>query len=89
MAYEQYLKHSKNHRKDRFHQQCGFSFDERVESYASIAERNATSFHVRDMKTGEVLSKNFENADSAVDFVRSIKDRWCGVFTDKGMCLMK
>lgn len=26
MAYEQYMKHSKNHRKDRFYQQCSGYF---------------------------------------------------------------
>jgi len=24
-----------------------------------------------------------------VEFARNIKDRRCGIFTDKGMCLMK
>jgi len=89
MAYEQYMKHWKNHRKDGSYQQCGFSFGERVESYGSVAERTAESYHVRDLITGEILSGDFHDTDDAVEFARNIKDRRCGIFTDKGMCLMK
>lgn len=89
MAYEQHMKHWRNHRKDRHCQQCGFSLGESEESYASVAGRTAESYHVRDMETGEKLSRDFEDADDAVDFLRTIKDKRCGIFTDKGICLMK
>lgn len=89
MSYEQHMKHSRNHNKNRYYQQCGFSLSGKEESYAAVAERTAESYHVRDMRTGEVLSPNFDDTDDAVLFIRSLPDRWCGVFTDKGMCLMK
>lgn len=87
--YNQHMNHSKNHGKDKYHQQCGFHFGDKVQSGVSIAEQTAESYHVRDMRTDEVLSANFSSTDEAVDFVRKIPDRWCGIFTDKGICLMK
>ena len=87
--YEQYVKHSNNHKKDKYHQQCGFHFDDRVPSGAAIAEQTAESYHVRDTNTDEVLSEKFYSMDEAVDFLRTIQNRWCGIYTDKGLCLMK
>lgn len=89
MSYSQYIKHSNNHRKDKYCQQCGFHFDDKTTSGSAIAENTAESFHVRDMKTNEILSENYPDVDLAVDFIRTIPDRWCGVYTDKGICLMK
>lgn len=87
--YNQHINHSKNHRKDKFRQQCGFRFDDKVESGAAVAQRTAESYHVRDMRSGEVLSEDFNNPDDAVDFLRRIENRWCGVYTNNGICLMK
>lgn len=90
MSYAKAMKHSKSHRKDRFYQQCGFSMSDSVRSLAAIAEDTAKSYHVRDMRTEEILSPDFADADDAVDFIRNnYPDRWCGIYTDKGFCLME
>ena len=88
--YEQACKHARNHRKDKYYQQCGFSFDSYTPSTAKVAEETAMSYHVRNIKTEQIASEDFSSTDLAVDFINRIKDgNWYGVFTDKGLCLMR
>lgn len=75
MSYEKAIKHVKNHRKNRYFQQCGFSFKERVESGASIAKRTAEGYYVGDFITGEAVSPIFDDEDKAVDFYNTYPDK--------------
>lgn len=91
MSYSQYVKHASNHHKDKHCQPCGFVMDGvNIKSLATVAEETATSYHVREVKTGNVVSDDFATTDEAVDFVRRLpSDVWYGIYTDKGFCLMK
>lgn len=91
MSYEQHMKHFKNHRKNHFYQQCGFSMNgTAIKSLATIAEETAEKYIVKDMETGDVLSREFYDSNDAVDFVRNLDpDVWAGIYTDKGFCIMK
>ena len=92
MSYEKAMKHSHNHHKDRFYQQCGFSFRESVRSYAAVAEDTAESYYVAELATKTKVSPNFADSDDAVDFLRDnglAEQNKYGIFTDKGMLIMK
>ena len=67
MSYNQHMRHWRNHRKDRYHQQCAppISREDRP-SLAMISERSATSFHVE--VDGVQVSEDFQDSDEAVDF---------------------
>lgn len=96
-SYEQAMKHSKNHRKNRCYQQCGFSIaDKGVKSYTDIAERTATAYYVG-TQSGKRLTENFLDSDEAVLALqmlreqtpdRNVLDLMC-IYTDKNMLLMK
>lgn len=91
MSYKQYMSHWKNHRKDSKRQQCGFSMkDEGIKAAAVIAEETAESYHIREIKSDKIVSKNFETSDEAVDFLRTLPSNvWYGVYTDKGFCVSR
>ncbi len=95
--YEQALRHSKNHRKDKYCQQCGFSIsDKGVKSYAAIAEQTATMYYVG-TRSGKRLTEDFTDTDEAVRALRTLREQtpdyhmleWMCVYTDKNMVLMR
>lgn len=90
MSYEQSMKHSKNHRKNKYFQQCGFSFKERVESGASISEKTANGYYVGDYMTKKAISPIFNDVDMSVDFYRTYPDktRKLAIFSDNGIMVM-
>lgn len=91
MSYKQSMKHFKNHRKDRYYQQCAFSFSEsKIKSGAKIAEETAEKFILKNVKTGIAISEYFDSENEAVDFFGSIKNNFnIGIYTDKGICIAK
>ena len=86
MLYNQAMKHFKNHRKDKFYQQCAFTFSETgIKSGSMIAEETAEKFILKNIKTGITLSEYFNSEDEAVDFYETLKDNTdVGIYTDKG-----
>ena len=96
--YDKAIKHSKNHSKDKYYQQCGFSMrsEEPIESYSAIAERTATSYYVG-TRDGKRLTKNFTDVYEAVAALDNIRRAnpdyntidWMRIYTDKGMILME
>ena len=91
MSYNQAIKHFKNHKKDKFYQQCSFSFsDENIKSIAVIAEQTAEKYVLKNIKTREIISGYFYSEDDAVDFYMSIENNAdIGIYTDKGFCIAK
>jgi len=80
MSYAKAMKHSNNHRNDRFRQPIlGMPFDDlkegqHIESGFSIASRTATGYNVRVRDSRdedfEQVSKEFNTEDDAVIFLR-------------------
>ena len=92
MSYEKAIKHTKNHRKDRYYQQCGFSVSTPEKSYAAVAEECASAYYVGNLGSKKQISPTFSDPDNAVDFfhsLNSIVQMECGIFTDKGFLIMK
>ena len=91
MSYKQSMKHHQNHRKDKYFQQCAFSFsDTKIKSEAAIAEETAEKYIVKNVMTGDFLSEYFDTEDKAVDFIRQANyTSDVGVYTDKGLCIAK
>lgn len=90
MSYSKALKHWHNHRKDRFYQQCGFTFqDNGIKSYAAIAEETAASYYVFDCATELKLTKNIIEWDDAVKAYYSLLPSYpkIKIYTDKGMVI--
>ena len=96
--YDKAIKHSKNHSKDKYYQQCGFSMqsDEPIESAFAIAERTATSYYVG-TRDGKRLTDDFTYVDEAVVALNNIRLEnpdyntvdWMRIYTDKSMVLME
>jgi predicted lipase len=81
MSYEKAMKHSRNHKKDKFYQPIlgmPFKENEHVESYHSITQRTATGYNVRvydNIKREYIqVSEEFETEDKAVDFIDNLSD---------------
>ena len=76
MAYDQYMRHSKNHNKDGNYQQCGFSMKSDdgspIRSAAAIAAELGAPWYVVDKNTGERLSDDIYDEDKAWDIVIKI-----------------
>ena len=92
MSYKKAMKHTKNHRKDRYYQQCGFSFSTPEKSYVAVAEEYASGYYVGELGTKKQISPTFPDSDIAVDFFRSLDlsaQRNCGIYTDKGFLIME
>lgn len=78
MSYKKAMKHSNNHRKDRFCQPIlgmpfeGLKESEHIESYQSIALRTATGYNVRLRNDKndyfKQVSEEFKTEDEAVQF---------------------
>ena len=71
MSYSQAMSHCRNHKKDRYYQQCGFSMssDEKVESAATISKRLGAPWYIGNKFTGERLSEDFAYEDRAWDAI--------------------
>lgn len=54
MAYEQYIKHSKNHRKDRFYQQCSGYFGKSLEELEAEEKAVKIKYFIIDTKNNVV-----------------------------------
>lgn len=95
MSYKKAMKHSNNHRKDKFYQPIlGMPFDglkegEHIESYYSFAERTAESYHVRAKIDNEWIqvSEVFLSEDDAIDKSRELDKIYnhTRIYSDKGM----
>lgn len=71
--YDKYMKHWKNHGKDRNYQQCGFHMEGKEKSGATIAEDiKQNKIYVAVKQTSEKLSQDYDNEDEAVEFYRSL-----------------
>ena len=96
MSYNKMMKRLNGHRHDKDFQpilSMPFKENEHVESYHSIAERTAESYHVRvrnDIdEEFKIISNDFKTENEAVDFCRE-NDldniyTWVRIYTDKGM----
>jgi hypothetical protein len=97
MSYNKAMKHSNNHRKDKYYQPVlGMPFEglkegEHIESYQSIAERTAESYHVKAFNeinnTWERMSKDFLTESEAIDesFIFDEKGYRTRIYSDKDM----
>lgn len=72
MSYEQYMKHSKNHRKDRFYQQCSGYFGKSLEELRAEEKSRENRYFIIDNNDkiikeadtyNEIISKGIEIAD--------------------------
>jgi hypothetical protein len=84
MSYTKAMKHSNNHRKDKYFQPIlGMTFEglkegEHIESYLSMAHRTSTGYNVRvyDKEKREYIqvSDEFKTEDEAVDFIKTLSE---------------
>lgn len=84
MSYAKAMKHSNNHRKDRYTQPVlGMPFNdlkegEHIESYHSFAKRTATGYNVQvyDKEKREYIqvSEEFNTEDEAVHFIKTLSE---------------
>jgi hypothetical protein len=84
MSYNKAMKHSNNHRKDKFCQPIlGIPFDglkegEHIESYHSIAQRTATGYNVRvynkELREYIQISEELQTEDEAVNFINTLSE---------------
>lgn len=95
MSYVKAMKHSKNHRKDRFYQPIlGMPFEglkegDHVESQLHIGLRTAESYHIR-IKIDNVwikISKDYLTEDEATIEAIELDKKYCNtrVYSDKGI----
>ena len=79
MSYKKAMKHSNNHRKNKSYQPIlGMPFEglkegQHIESYSSVAQRTAESYHVRtknNLKEFVRTSEDFKTEDDAIDWLR-------------------
>lgn len=91
MSYEKAMKHVNSHKKDRFYQPIfgmPFKEGEQVESYASIANRTAESYHVRAKINDDwvQVSEDFKTEDNAIDESRELDQvyGYTRIYSDKG-----
>lgn len=96
MSYDKMMRRTKGHRHDKDYQPIfgmPFKENEHVESYASIAERTAESFHVRVRNSINEkfvkISEDFSTEDDAVQYCidndLDNKYSWVRIYTDKGL----
>jgi hypothetical protein len=78
LSYEKAMKRTNGHRHDKDYQPIfgmPFKEGEKVESYASVAERTATGYNVRvydkDKREYIQVSEEFNTEDEAVEFINS------------------
>ena len=81
MSYEKAMKHSCNHKKDKFYQPIlgmPFKGGEHVESYHSLAIRTATGYNVRvydeEKREYTQVSEEFSTEDEAVDYIYRLSE---------------
>lgn len=96
MSYNKMMKRVNGHRHDRDYQPIlamPFKNGEHVESYYSVAERTAESYHVRVRSSINEefvkISDDFSTEDEAIEYCRE-KDLdniypWVRIYSDKGM----
>lgn len=73
MAYEQYMKHSKNHRKDRFYQQCSGYFGKSLEELEAEEKAQEIKYFIIDKDNRIVKAAN--TYDEIVSKGSNIRDK--------------
>ena len=82
MAYEQYMKHSKNHRKDRFYQQCSGYFGKSLSELEAEEKQQKVRYFiinndnkiVQEAETyDEIVSKGIEIEDKIHHWIANSK----------------
>lgn len=91
MNYEQAMKHSCNHRKYKYFQQCasGIEYEPHTKSYATVAEETAESYYIFDEATQQKLTETVDDWDKIVDIYRELLPTHpqIAIYTDKGMTI--
>lgn len=73
MAYEQYMKHSKNHRKDRFYQQCSGYFGKSLEELEAEEKAKGIKYFIIDK--GNKIVKEANTYDEIVSKGKEFKEK--------------
>ena len=92
--YDQAIRHWKNHKKDKYYQQCSYSINkEGIKSGAKITEETAKGYYVADSKNKTKLSEMFKNEDDAVDELRRLRNKnylgYLCIISDNGIVISK
>ena len=73
MAYEQYMKHSRNHRKDRYYQQCSGYFGKSLNELEEEEKIKETKYYIIDRDNKVV--KEATSYDGIIDEGRDLQDK--------------
>lgn len=73
MAYEQYMKHSRNHRKDRFYQQCSGYFGKSLKELEAEEQIKEIKYFIIDRDNKVIKEAN--SYDEIVEKGKAIEDK--------------